>query len=97
MVLDFAGRLAVIHSRLFKAEVIWRKGPWHSMEAVELAPLEWVDWFNTRRLLEQIGNTWRNWRSPPDPNETASGEVGAVQFDADHFVGAGYGVPPPPG
>jgi transposase InsO family protein len=41
---------------LFKAEVIHRCGPWRSLEAVEYATLEWVDWFNTRRLLESIGN-----------------------------------------
>lgn len=41
---------------LFKAEVIHRCGPWRSFEAVEFATLEWVDWFNTRRLLEPIGN-----------------------------------------
>jgi len=41
---------------LFKAEVICRLGPWRSLEAVELATLEWVDWFNNRRLLEPIGN-----------------------------------------
>jgi putative transposase len=41
---------------LFKAEVIRRRGPWRSLEAVEFATLEWVDWFNNRRLLEPIGN-----------------------------------------
>jgi putative transposase len=41
---------------LFKTEVIRRRGPWRSLEAVELATLEWVDWFNRRRLLEPIGN-----------------------------------------
>ena len=41
---------------LFKAEVIHRRGPWRNFEAVEFATLEWVDWFNTRRLLEPIGN-----------------------------------------
>ena len=40
---------------LFKAEVIRRLGPWRSLEAVEIATLEWVDWFNNRRLLEPIG------------------------------------------
>jgi putative transposase len=40
---------------LFKAEVIHRRGPWRSLEAVEFATLEWVDWFNNRRLLEPIG------------------------------------------
>jgi transposase InsO family protein len=41
---------------LYKAEVIWRRGPWRSLEAVEYATLEWVDWFNNRRLLEPIGD-----------------------------------------
>ena len=41
---------------LFKTEVIRRRGPWRHLEAVEFATLEWVDWFNTRRLLEPIGD-----------------------------------------
>jgi transposase InsO family protein len=41
---------------LFKTEVIHRRGPWRSFDAVEYATLEWVDWFNNRRLLEPIGN-----------------------------------------
>ena len=41
---------------LFKAEVIWPRGPWKNMEEVEYATLEWVDWFNNRRLLESIGD-----------------------------------------
>jgi putative transposase len=40
---------------LYKTELIRRHGPWRSLEAVELATLTWVDWFNTRRLLEPIG------------------------------------------
>ena len=41
---------------LYKAQVIGRRGPWRSFEAVELATLEWADWFNNRRLLDPIGN-----------------------------------------
>lgn len=41
---------------LFKTEVIHRKGPWRSIDDVEFATLEWVDWFNNRRLLEPIGD-----------------------------------------
>ena len=48
--------LAETVNGLYKAEVIHRRGPWRSFEAVELATLEWVDWFNNRRLLEPIGN-----------------------------------------
>jgi len=40
---------------LFKAEVIWRRGPWRTIEDVEFATLEWVGWFNGHRLLEPIG------------------------------------------
>jgi putative transposase len=40
---------------LFKTEVIRRQGPWRALEMVEFATLAWVDWFNTRRLLEPIG------------------------------------------
>ena len=45
--------------------MIWRKGPWRSLDAVEYATLEWVDWYNNRRLLEPIGNI------PPAEAETA--------------------------
>jgi len=41
---------------LYKTEVIRQRGPWRTLEAVEFATLEWVDWFNHRRLLEPIGN-----------------------------------------
>ena len=40
---------------LYKTEVIRRHGPWRNIDAVEFATLEWVDWFNNRRLLEPIG------------------------------------------
>ena len=40
----------------FKTEIIRRRGPWRTLDAVELATLEWVDWVNHRRLLEPIGN-----------------------------------------
>ena len=79
---------------LFKTEVIRRRGPWRSLEAVEFATLEWVAWFNNRRLLEPIGNM------PPAEaeeryyaqlqetalaaysTEMASGKPGAVQVEA---------------
>lgn len=40
---------------LFKTEVIRRQGPWRGLDDVEYATLEWVDWFNNRRLLEPLG------------------------------------------
>jgi transposase InsO family protein len=53
---SYDNALAETINGLFKAEVIHRSGPWRSLEAVEYATLEWVDWFNHRRLLETIGN-----------------------------------------
>jgi putative transposase len=50
---------------LYKTEVIHHRGPWRNIDAVEYATLEWVDWFNNRRLLEPIGNM------PPVEFETA--------------------------
>ena len=40
---------------IYKTEVIRRRGPWRALEDVEFATLEWVAWFNHRRLLQPIG------------------------------------------
>jgi putative transposase len=40
---------------LYKTELIRKKGPWKNLEDLEFATLEWVDWFNHRRLLEPLG------------------------------------------
>lgn len=40
----------------YRTEVIRRRGPWRPLEGVAFATLEWVDWFNYRRLLEPTGN-----------------------------------------
>jgi transposase InsO family protein len=50
---------------LYKTEVIRRRGPWKGIDEVELATLEWVAWYNTRRLLEPLGYV------PPDEFERA--------------------------
>jgi putative transposase len=53
---SFDNALAETINGLYKAELIHRRGPWRSFEAVEFATLDWVNWFNHRRLLEPIGN-----------------------------------------
>ena len=53
---SYDNALAETINDLYKAEVIHRRGPWRSLKAVEFATLEWVDWFNNRRLLEPIGH-----------------------------------------
>ena len=63
---SYDNALAETINGLDKAEVIHRRGPWRSFEAVEFATLEWVDWFNNRRLLEPIGHV------PPAEAEAAS-------------------------
>ena len=90
---SYDNALAETINGLYKAEVIHRRGPWRSFEAVEFATLEWVDWFNNRRLMEPIGYIppaeaeqryyamldERNWQR--NSNQTASGKPGAVQGD----------------
>ena len=53
---SYGNALAESINGLYKTEVIRRRGPWRSLEEVEFATLEWVEWFNNRRLLEPIGN-----------------------------------------
>ena len=53
---SYDNALAETINGLYKTEVIWHRGPWRNMSEVEFATLEWVDWFNNRRLLEPIGN-----------------------------------------
>ena len=72
---SYDNALAETINGLYKAEIIHRRGPWKTREAVELATLEWVSWFNHRRLLEPIGYVppaefeaafWRE-EDPSDP------------------------------
>jgi len=53
---SYDNALAETINGLYKTEVIRRKGPWKNIDDVEYATLEWVDWFNNRRLLEPIGD-----------------------------------------
>ena len=53
---SYDNALAETLNGLYKTEVIHPRGPWKTRDAVEYATLEWVDWFNNRRLLEPIGN-----------------------------------------
>ncbi|WP_429573997.1 IS3 family transposase [Paraburkholderia sp. UCT70] len=53
---SYDNALAETINGLYKAEVIHRLGPWRNPQAVEIATLEWVDWFNNRRLFGPIGN-----------------------------------------
>jgi len=52
---SYDNALAETINGLYKTEVIRRCGPWRNVDEVEFATLEWVDWFNNRRLLEPIG------------------------------------------
>ena len=48
--------LAETINGLYKAELIHRRAPWKTREAVELATLEWLSWFNHHRLLKSLGD-----------------------------------------
>ena len=52
---SYDNALAETINGLYKAELIHRRAPWKTREAVELATLEWVAWFNHQRLLEPLG------------------------------------------
>jgi transposase InsO family protein len=75
---------------LFKTEVIQRKGPWRHLEAVEFATLTWVDWFNTRRLLQPIGYV------PPAEYEARHYQQLRDAVTIDETVAAGMLQPAPP-
>ena len=75
---------------LYKTELVRRRGPWKGIDDVEFGTLEWIDWFNHRRLFEPIGNVppaefeaafpgRRTVTTLPDPQNRASDEPGAVQ------------------
>lgn len=53
---SYDNALAETINGLYKTELIHPNGPWRSVDEVEFATLEWVAWFNHRRLLEPIGN-----------------------------------------
>ena len=60
---------------LYKTELIRNRGPWRDLDHVEYATLEYIDWFNHRRLLEPIGNIppaekEANHYSQPTPTTT---------------------------
>jgi len=80
---SYDNALAETINGLYKAEMIHRRAPWKTREAVELATLEWVSWFNHHRLLEPIGyippaeaeaNYWRHQQAKEAvPLQGASG------------------------
>jgi putative transposase len=51
---SYDNTLAETINGLYKAELIHRRAPWKTKESLEIATLEWVSWFNHRRLLEPI-------------------------------------------
>ena len=74
---SYDNALAETINGLYKTEVIHRRGPWRSFEAVEFATLEWVDWFNNRRILAPIGNI-----PPAEAEEQSYAQVEATPIAA---------------
>ena len=52
---SYDNALAESMNGLYKTELVRNKGPWRGLDDLELATLEWVDWFNHRRLFEDHG------------------------------------------
>jgi len=73
---SFDNAMAETINGLYKTELIYRRGPWKGLDDVEYATLEWVDWFNHRRILEPIGDIppaeyEANYYRQTNPAETA--------------------------
>ena len=62
---SFDNALAETVNGLYKTELIRRRGPWKTVDEVELATLAWVDWFNNTRLHSALGDI------PPTEHEAA--------------------------
>ena len=52
---SYDNALAETVNGLYKAELVYHRGPWRGCADLELATLEWVDWFNNRRLFGALG------------------------------------------
>lgn len=63
---------------LFRTELIKKAGPWRSVEQVDIATLEYVEWFNHRRLFEACGDI------PPAELDTAHYRQRAALIEAGH-------------
>ena len=85
---SYDNALAETINGLYNAEIIHRRGPWRSLEAVEYATLEWVDWFNNKdrwnplaisrpqKLRKTTTPCWTKPTWPLNLNQTASGNPG---------------------
>jgi len=70
---SYDNALAEAVNGLYKTELIWQRGPWRTIEQVELATLEWVWWFNNQRLHGQLG-----MQTPAQVEETFYAEPKAL-------------------
>lgn len=61
---------------LYKTELVRNRGPWRGLDDLELGTLEWVDWFNHRRIFHELG------RIPPAEYENNY----YIQNESDHQV-----------
>lgn len=89
---SFDNALAETVIGLYKTELIRRRGPWKGTDDVEYGTLEWVDWFNHRRLLEPIDHV------PPAEFEeayySARGETPAIETAGQDRISSDPGTTP---
>ena len=100
---SYGNALAETINGLYKAEVIHRRGPWKNVQAVELATLEWVCWFNNHRLLEPFGyippaeaeaNYYRSQQVKPVPASLKPRGLLRYPGRFRHSRGATFGLRP---
>jgi transposase InsO family protein len=86
---SYDNALAETINGLYKAELIHLRGPWKTREAVEIATLNWVSWFNHHRLMEGLGSYHRQ-----RPRQTTTGNSpGNLPRRADHLSQPASAIP----
>jgi putative transposase len=53
---SYDNAMAEAFNSLFKAELVRNKGPWRGLDDLEIATVEYIDWYNNRRLHGELGH-----------------------------------------
>ncbi len=89
---SYDNALAETINGLYKTELIKPRGPWRTADHVEIATLEWVDWFNHRRLYEHCGDVPQPNSRPPTTVTTEPGKPPSSQTSKSPDTPSGFTV-----
>ncbi|WP_221623153.1 integrase core domain-containing protein, partial [Micromonospora globispora] len=53
---SYDNAMAEAFNSLYKAELVRNKGPWRGLDDLEMATVEYIDWYNNRRLHGELGH-----------------------------------------